>query len=159
MNPAPESIPTDRQNMPDPKQRALATRALARRGALIPPALSARFADYVDTKIRPYIFAVIVIGALGYFLFVLADFVVVRDVFGVSLLVERLTQALAEPFPHENTEITIGCSVGIAIFPEHGDEAGVLQQVADNAVYEAKAAGRNCARMGLHQCGLASRNE
>lgn len=77
---------TDPQPPPDPSLRILATKALARPGAPVPSALSARFADYVDTKTRPYIFAVIMIGALGYFLFAVGDFVVVRDVFWASLL-------------------------------------------------------------------------
>ncbi|MCH8498847.1 MAG: diguanylate cyclase [Marinobacter sp.] len=65
--------------------RIVATEALAQRGAPVPEALKGRFANYVDTKTRPYIYAVIVIGALGYSLFALGDFVVVRDVIGTSL--------------------------------------------------------------------------
>ena len=65
--------------------RNQATAALATRGTPIPDVFGARFATYVDQKTRPYIFAVIVIGALGYSLFALGDLVVVRDVIGVSL--------------------------------------------------------------------------
>ncbi|GGC66211.1 hypothetical protein GCM10011362_13290 [Marinobacter halophilus] len=90
MTPASESLTTDRQDRSHRKLRALATRALARPGAPVPPALSARFANYVDTKTRPYIFAVIVIGAIGYFLFALGDYVVIRDVFWTSLLLRTV---------------------------------------------------------------------
>lgn len=48
------------------------------------------------------------------------------------------------------TERTV--SVGVAIFPEHGDTLQALTQAADAAVYEAKEAGRNRVHMaGAHQ--------
>ncbi|QFS89003.1 MULTISPECIES: GGDEF domain-containing protein [unclassified Marinobacter] len=84
------SLTIDRKNPPDSTLGALATRALARPGAPIPTSLSIRFADYVDTKTRPYIHAVIVIGAIGYFLFALGDLVVARDVFWSSLLLRAV---------------------------------------------------------------------
>ena len=90
MNSTPQSQTTDSQDTLTPELRLRATSALTRKGAPIPPALSARFADYVDTKTRPYIFAVIVIGALGYFLFALGDFVVTRDVFWFALVLRAL---------------------------------------------------------------------
>ncbi|TMH97602.1 MAG: diguanylate cyclase [Betaproteobacteria bacterium] len=38
-------------------------------------------------------------------------------------------------------------SVGIAIFPDHGDSGQAVLQAADAALYRAKAAGRNCVVM------------
>lgn len=75
---------------PTPELRLLAADALEHRGAPIPPELSTRFADYVDTRTRPYILAVIVIGALGYSLFAVGDFFVVRDMFWFSLLLRAI---------------------------------------------------------------------
>lgn len=81
---------TDTQDRPTPELRLLASGALERPGAPIPPALSTRFVEYVDARTRPFIFAVIVIGAFGYSLFALGDFVVARDVFWSSLLLRAL---------------------------------------------------------------------
>ena len=38
----------------------------------------------------------------------------------------------------------ITASLGIALFPDHGDDADVLLRMADRALYEAKRAGRDC---------------
>lgn len=56
---------------------------------------------------------------------------------------------VAKPMQYEGSDVVIGCSVGVAVFPDHGEDAAMLQQVADKAVYAAKAAGGNCARMGV----------
>lgn len=42
--------------------------------------------------------------------------------------------------------ITITISVGVATFPQHGDSMEALVEAADQALYRAKAAGRNCVR-------------
>ncbi len=60
----------------------------------------------------------------------------------------EIIRALTEPFRVEGLEISIGCSIGIALYPDHGNDELSLQQVADRAVYEAKEYGRNCARVG-----------
>ena len=43
--------------------------------------------------------------------------------------------------------LNVKCSVGIAIYPTHAQEAEQLLQRADDAMYEAKAAGKGCYRM------------
>jgi diguanylate cyclase (GGDEF)-like protein/PAS domain S-box-containing protein len=45
-----------------------------------------------------------------------------------------------------NIEVRIGASVGISLYPGHGTGALELLQHADAALYQAKAAGRGCAR-------------
>jgi diguanylate cyclase (GGDEF)-like protein len=42
---------------------------------------------------------------------------------------------------------TVSASVGIACFPQHARDADELIKRADIAMYDAKAAGRNCWRM------------
>jgi diguanylate cyclase (GGDEF)-like protein len=44
---------------------------------------------------------------------------------------------------HANDEMKITVSIGLAIFPEHGAESAQLLQSADQALYVAKASGRN----------------
>ena len=56
---------------------------------------------------------------------------------------EDLIHALNEPFRLPNgNEVVVGATVGIAVFPEHGDTEEALLQGADAALYQAKAEGR-----------------
>ena len=41
---------------------------------------------------------------------------------------------------------TLSCSIGVACFPMHASTPAELIEAADQAVYTAKAAGRNCVR-------------
>ena len=41
----------------------------------------------------------------------------------------------------------VSASLGVAIFPEHGTQADELKRHADQALYEAKDAGRNTYRV------------
>ncbi|HVR89322.1 MAG TPA: EAL domain-containing protein [Candidatus Limnocylindria bacterium] len=50
-----------------------------------------------------------------------------------------LLHALERPFTVENEALLIGASIGIAVYPEHGDAASTLMQKADIAMYAAKA--------------------
>jgi diguanylate cyclase (GGDEF)-like protein len=44
---------------------------------------------------------------------------------------------------HGDLEIAVTMSVGLASYPDHGATAEVLLESADQALYKAKAAGRN----------------
>lgn len=46
---------------------------------------------------------------------------------------------------HNNSTITVGGSIGIAIFPEDGENIETLIASADLAMYQSKRKGRNCA--------------
>ena len=50
----------------------------------------------------------------------------------------RIKMALSEPFHLEGTLLDVDCSIGIALCPQHGDEAEVLMRRADVAMYVAK---------------------
>jgi diguanylate cyclase (GGDEF)-like protein len=54
---------------------------------------------------------------------------------------ERIRDALSERFTVEGIELQIAASIGVALFPEHGDDAETLLQRADVAMYQ--ALGRN----------------
>ena len=56
---------------------------------------------------------------------------------------ERIQAALVAPFLHGGYEFVVTASIGIALFPDHGNDAQSLLKNADAAMYEAKASGRN----------------
>jgi diguanylate cyclase (GGDEF)-like protein len=60
-----------------------------------------------------------------------------------STVAEKIRAALALPFLASGHTINIGCSVGIAVYPEHGADEISLMKNADVAMYQAKQNGRN----------------
>ncbi|MCQ8129722.1 sensor domain-containing protein [Methylomonas rivi] len=57
---------------------------------------------------------------------------------------EKVVQTLNQPFEIERHTIGISTSIGIALYPSHGVDAKTLLKRADNAMYQAKEAGRSC---------------
>ena len=57
----------------------------------------------------------------------------------------KLVKALEEPFVVDGQRLQVGCSMGIALYPYHGRDAGVLLQRADVAMYMAKRENRGYA--------------
>ncbi|MGW5559062.1 diguanylate cyclase domain-containing protein, partial [Micromonospora sp. NPDC003944] len=53
-------------------------------------------------------------------------------------LADRVVQALAEPVPLDGLPLDVGGSIGIALFPEHGEDFATLMRHADVAMYDAK---------------------
>lgn len=62
---------------------------------------------------------------------------------GAVLVAEKLREAMSLPFPLGRHTATLGASVGISYFGEHGRDADSLQRSADLALYEAKRLGKN----------------
>ena len=56
----------------------------------------------------------------------------------VNIVAERIQTALEEPILMQSQPIDLGISIGIAGFPEHGDDSIVLMRRADIAMYVAK---------------------
>ncbi|MBP8262779.1 MAG: GGDEF domain-containing protein, partial [Pseudomonas sp.] len=54
----------------------------------------------------------------------------------------RIQDALGEPYVYQQQTLHIGCSIGIALYPEHARHLEALYQAADDALYQAKADGR-----------------
>lgn len=62
----------------------------------------------------------------------------------VTTIATRILKSLRRPFIVDgNPEVYIGGSIGIAIFPNDGDDPTVLLKNADAAMYRAKEQGRN----------------
>jgi diguanylate cyclase (GGDEF)-like protein/PAS domain S-box-containing protein len=64
----------------------------------------------------------------------------------VQTVAERILTSLSQPFLLANRKISIGSSIGIAIFPQDGQDAETLLKKSDLAMYQAKQAGRNTFR-------------
>lgn len=58
-----------------------------------------------------------------------------------DMAARMLLQTLRAPFVVEEQSLTLGASIGIALYPDHGVDASVLLQRADVAMYAAKGAG------------------
>lgn len=54
------------------------------------------------------------------------------------IVAKKILQALTEPMSIEGQSIEIGASIGIALFPAHGEDAASLVRRADSAMYVAK---------------------
>jgi len=61
----------------------------------------------------------------------------------LDALTKKISAALSEPFIHHAKEYHLGVSIGIARFPEDGQNRITLIKHADIALYEAKHQGRN----------------
>jgi diguanylate cyclase (GGDEF)-like protein len=59
---------------------------------------------------------------------------------------ERIREELMRPVQHEGQELVVTSSIGVAIYPNDGEDGESLLKNADMAMYQAKAAGRNSVR-------------
>ena len=70
------------------------------------------------------------------------------DVEAIGRLLEtRLIPAMRAPHQLAGSELYVSCSVGVAVYPDHGDDLDTLMRHADAAMYQAKSGGRDHARM------------
>jgi len=67
----------------------------------------------------------------------------IEDTQVVKLIAERVQAMLNRPFAIGEEEITVSASIGIAMFPDDGNDAAALLKHADTAMYHAKDQGRN----------------
>lgn len=69
------------------------------------------------------------------------------DVSGAEHAAQRLRRRIEElQVSAKNETFTITASIGFALCPEHGDDLDDVLRAADDAMYEAKRAGRNTVR-------------
>ncbi|MEW6118314.1 MAG: EAL domain-containing protein, partial [Nitrospirota bacterium] len=61
----------------------------------------------------------------------------------IVTIVEKIIAAFKQPYSIDSRELHITVSIGISIYPNDGDDAGILMQNADTAMYHAKEEGRN----------------
>ncbi|MFH1217672.1 MAG: EAL domain-containing protein [Pseudomonadota bacterium] len=58
-------------------------------------------------------------------------------------IAERILKSLATPFPYNGHYLSVGGSIGMAVYPEDGIDSETLIKNADQAMYAAKAQGKN----------------
>jgi diguanylate cyclase (GGDEF)-like protein len=66
----------------------------------------------------------------------------VHDAVTAEAMSQRFLQLVQEPINTSAGLMRVGGSFGIALFPEHGNDAATLQKAADYAMYKAKHEGR-----------------
>jgi diguanylate cyclase (GGDEF)-like protein len=79
------------------------------------------------------------------------------DISNAASICRRLLKDLSKPFLIDGHLLTITASIGISIFPDHGDSADVLLSNADMALQEAKRAGGGEARIYSPALGRQTR--
>ncbi len=77
------------------------------------------------------------------FLIILPELATVASAAGVAA---SLIEALSAPCDAGGTQLSIGASVGIAVYPDHGSTDADLRRKADGAMYEAKRQGKGSYR-------------
>ena len=61
----------------------------------------------------------------------------------VGKLASKVIQAVSQPYSIEGHGVSVTASVGVSIYPTHGEEVETLMKCADLALYEAKRTGKN----------------
>ena len=74
------------------------------------------------------------------FMILLHDIHSMEEALGVA---EKIRLATNQPFMLEGTERLVSVSIGIALYPEHGEDIETLTRNADAAMYRTKTTGRN----------------
>lgn len=69
---------------------------------------------------------------------------------------ERIVAALSEPIELGETHCYVGCSIGIAIYPEDGTDVETLVKHADLAMYQAKMRGKSTYQFFSHSIAESS---
>mgnify|MGYP001582203557 FL=1 len=74
---------------------------------------------------------------------------------GVAKLVSKVIQAVSQPYTIQGREVSMTASVGVGIYPMHGEAVETLMKSADLALYEAKRTGKNDFRIAARTDLLA----
>lgn len=78
------------------------------------------------------------------FAVLLAD---VKDAGNAQAVARKILEAFVEAVLIDGTPVTVTPSIGIALCPDHAGDPDTLVRMADEAMYQAKAAGRNTAQL------------
>jgi diguanylate cyclase (GGDEF)-like protein/PAS domain S-box-containing protein len=70
----------------------------------------------------------------------------VTDAADAAIAAGKIMDAMNANFNVQGQSLSVGCSIGVSIFPEHGDDGETLIRNADAAMYSAKEGGRSNVR-------------
>ncbi|MGZ3238517.1 MAG: bifunctional diguanylate cyclase/phosphodiesterase, partial [Burkholderiaceae bacterium] len=79
------------------------------------------------------------------------------DALGAAQVAQKLLDAIAEPYCIERHDLTMTASIGIALYPDDGENLETLSKSADAAMYRAKQEGRQGYRFFAQE--MQSRSE
>lgn len=63
-----------------------------------------------------------------------------------AVAAERVAHAISQEFTLQGRSLNVTCSIGISLFPDHGEDTETLIKHADAAMYSSKESGRNTFR-------------
>lgn len=87
------------------------------------------------------------------FMLILGD---VRDAQDPANVAQRILAALAAPFSVKGSEVFLSASIGIALYPQHGENLAALERAADSALYAAKRQGKQRVQMSTPEISEAA---
>lgn len=64
------------------------------------------------------------------------------DALGAEIVARRILQSLGQPFQVDHVNFSMGCSIGVCMYPEDGRTLDTLIQCADTAMHRVKEHGR-----------------
>jgi two-component system, cell cycle response regulator len=65
-------------------------------------------------------------------------------------LVSKVIQAVSQPYSIQGRSVSVTASVGVGIYPDHGEDVATLMKSADLALHEAKRSGKNDYRIAAY---------
>lgn len=74
----------------------------------------------------------------------------------VLAIVTRINEELSEPFKISGKQVFLSVSAGIALFPEHGDNADALIRHANIALYHGRISGSSSHTFFMHEMGKSN---
>lgn len=73
------------------------------------------------------------------------------------VVANRLLASMHKPFYLDKNKVTVAMTIGIALFPEHGESPTNLIKMADIAMYHAKTTGKN--RFAIYSSNMKQKSE
>ncbi|MDH3562198.1 MAG: sensor domain-containing diguanylate cyclase [Gammaproteobacteria bacterium] len=76
------------------------------------------------------------------------------DAAGAGMVAEKLIKVMEPPYKLGDKTISCACSIGISVYPQHGEDVSTLNKNAEIAMYSAKRSGRGYAVYHPHDAKI-----